>query len=133
MIPAGVSALDGNVLMLNRYYAAIRVVSIRRALSMLYREMAEVVHVGDVIKQTERTFENINALLEGYDATLADMKMIVVYLRDSSDYPMVTAYLNEHMPPETAYIVVLGAVCRPTWLVEMDGIAVKNNGTFQFF
>ena len=92
----------------------------------------KVVHVGNVIKQTQRTFENINALLEEYDATLSDMKMMVVYLRDSSDCPMVTEYLNEHMPPETAYIVVQGAVCRPTWLVEMDGIAVKGNGNKQF-
>ena len=92
----------------------------------------KVVHVGDVIKQTERTFENINALLEAYDATLTDMKMMVVYLRDASDYPMVVEYLHEHMPPETAYIVVRGAVCRPTWLIEMDGIAIKDNGNPRF-
>lgn len=92
----------------------------------------KVVAVGDVIKQTERTFENINALLEGYGATLSDMKMMVVYVRDSSDCAMITEYLNKHMPPETAYIVVKGAVCRPTWLVEMDGIAIKANGNDEF-
>jgi len=92
----------------------------------------KVVHVGDVIKQTERTFENINALLEGYDATLDDMKMMVVYLRDLSDYPMVTDYLDQRMPSQTAYIVVQGAVCRPTWLIEMDGIAIKANGNSTF-
>ena len=41
------SALNGSVLVLNKYYAAIRVVSVRRALSMLYRQLAEVVHVED--------------------------------------------------------------------------------------
>ena len=92
----------------------------------------KVVHVGDVIKQTARTLENINALLEGYGATLSDMKMIVVYLRDSSDYTMVMDYLNEHMPPETSFIVVKGAVCRPTWLVEMDGIAITDKGNPAF-
>ena len=92
----------------------------------------KVVHVGDVIKQTERTFENINALLEGYDATLADMKMMVVYVRDFSDYPLVMDCLAERMGPETAYIVVQGAVCRPTWLIEMDGIAIKSNGDSKF-
>jgi len=92
----------------------------------------KVLHVGDVIKQTERTLENINALLDGYGATLSDMKMIVVYLRDTSDYNMVMNYLNEHMPRETSFIVVRGAVCRPTWLIEMDGIAVKDNGKSDF-
>jgi len=92
----------------------------------------KVVHVGDVIKQTARTLENINALLDGYGATLSDMKMMVVYLRDSSDYPMVTEYLDEHMPAGTSYIVVKGAVCRPTWLIEMDGIAIKENGDPEF-
>ncbi|NLF30380.1 MAG: HNH endonuclease [Planctomycetes bacterium] len=47
MAVAATSALQGHVLVLNRYYAAIRVVSVRRALSMLYRRMAEVVHVED--------------------------------------------------------------------------------------
>ena len=47
MIGAAPSALDASVLVLNRYYAAIRVVSVRRAFAMLYRQLAEVVHVED--------------------------------------------------------------------------------------
>lgn len=44
--PAGLSpALSANVLVLNRYYQAIRVVNVRRAFSMLCREMAEVIHI----------------------------------------------------------------------------------------
>lgn len=43
---AGLSpALSANVLVLNRYYQAIRVVNVRRAFSMLCREMAEVIHI----------------------------------------------------------------------------------------
>jgi 5-methylcytosine-specific restriction endonuclease McrA len=42
---ASASALDGNVLVLNKHYAAIRVVSVRRAFSMLVRRMAEVISV----------------------------------------------------------------------------------------
>lgn len=42
---ATASALDGHVLVLNRHYAAIRVVSVRRAFSMLFRRLAEVVSV----------------------------------------------------------------------------------------
>lgn len=38
-------ALSANVLVLNRFYQAIRVVNVRRAFAMLAREMAEVVHI----------------------------------------------------------------------------------------
>jgi 5-methylcytosine-specific restriction endonuclease McrA len=38
-------ALSANVLVLNRFYQAIRVVNVRRAFSMLFREMAEVIHI----------------------------------------------------------------------------------------
>ncbi len=36
-------ALDTNVLVLNRFYMAIRVVNVRRAITLLYRECAEVI------------------------------------------------------------------------------------------
>src|SRR5205814_8049341 len=37
--------LGANVLVLNKFYQAIRVVNVRRAFSLLCREMAEVVHI----------------------------------------------------------------------------------------
>lgn len=44
---ADAGSLSTSVLVLNRLYFAVRVVSARRALSMLYRRMVEVVHVDD--------------------------------------------------------------------------------------
>jgi len=45
-VAAGLSAaLSANVLVLNKHYQAIRVVNVRRAFSMLCKEMAEVVHI----------------------------------------------------------------------------------------
>lgn len=41
----GVVALSASVLVLNRYYQAIRVVNVRRAFSLLCRALAEVVHI----------------------------------------------------------------------------------------
>src|SRR5271154_4032283 len=43
--PGGGSALNANVLVLNRFYQAIRVINVRRAFSLLCRELAEVVHI----------------------------------------------------------------------------------------
>jgi 5-methylcytosine-specific restriction endonuclease McrA len=41
----GIVALSANVLVLNRFYQAIRVVNVRRAFSLLCRALAEVVHI----------------------------------------------------------------------------------------
>ena len=41
------SALECQVLVLNKHYMAIRVTSAKRAFSLLYRDLAEVVHVED--------------------------------------------------------------------------------------
>lgn len=38
------SVLDSSVLVLNRFYMAIRVINVRRALTLLYRECAEVIN-----------------------------------------------------------------------------------------
>ena len=42
---APVCALSANVLVLNRFYQAIRVTNVRRAFSLLCRELAEVIHI----------------------------------------------------------------------------------------
>lgn len=40
-------ALSSSVLVLNRYYMAVHVVNVRRAFGLLYRDLAEVIHVED--------------------------------------------------------------------------------------
>ena len=92
----------------------------------------EVLHIGNVIKQTERTIENISSLLEEAGASFDDMKLIVVYLRDRSDYMQVQQYLQQHLSTSTAHIIVKGAVCRTDWLIEMDGIAVTEHRDNRF-
>lgn len=47
MIAAEYSALDSHVLVLNKHYAAVRVVTARRAMSLLVRRIAEIVSVED--------------------------------------------------------------------------------------
>lgn len=47
MVHANAPALNASVLLLNRLYMAVRVVSAKRALTLLYRELCEVVHVED--------------------------------------------------------------------------------------
>ena len=39
------NALSSSVLVLNRFYMAVHVVNVRRALGLLFRELAEVIHL----------------------------------------------------------------------------------------
>ena len=52
MFTADTSALSSNVLVLNRHWAAIRVVSARRAFCMIFKEIAEIVSFEDKQYQT---------------------------------------------------------------------------------
>lgn len=82
-----------------------------------------IVHAGDVLKQLDRTVENMEALLAKADATLADMAQIIVYVRDPADHAEVTQGVRERFG-ETPMVSVLSNVCRPGWLVEIEGIAI---------
>jgi len=86
----------------------------------------QVVHKGDVMRQLERALENVDALLQSGGAKFGDMKYLIVYLRDPTDYARINQYLDFHLPGLPAFIVE-AAVCRPEWLVEVEGIAVAPN------
>lgn len=83
----------------------------------------EIVHPGDVAKQLDRTLENVEALLARAGAALTDMGSFIVYIRDPSDYGLAWSVMRErfgHAPVE----VIEARVCRPGWLIEVEGIAI---------
>jgi enamine deaminase RidA (YjgF/YER057c/UK114 family) len=92
----------------------------------------QIVHPGDVGRQAERMLENIHALLSNYDSTMEDLKLAVVYLRDPADAAIVEEILSKRLPADLPRIMVNGAVCRPGWLVEMEGVAVNGKGDAAF-
>ena len=92
----------------------------------------EILHVGDVRTQTERVFDNIEALLAEGNGKLADMKQAIIYLRDGADMNIVKEVVDRRMSPETGRMIVRGPVCRPGWLVEIEGIAVNTQGDKKF-
>jgi 5-methylcytosine-specific restriction endonuclease McrA len=53
------SALNANVLVLNKFYQAIRVINVRRAFSLLCRELAEVVHI-ETDAKGQSNWQNFN-------------------------------------------------------------------------
>lgn len=94
----------------------------------------QVLHVGDVVQQTRRMWENVETLLSEAEATFADVMQIIVYLRDTADAERVTAMFRERFP-DIPTVVTLAPVCRPTWLIEMECIAVcaANNPEYPAF
>ncbi|MDE2030189.1 MAG: hypothetical protein KGI97_06455 [Alphaproteobacteria bacterium] len=91
--------------------------------------IGRVVHPGDVMKQLDRTLENIDALLRSGSARIEDMAHMIVYMRDPTDYSSIAAALRERLPDVPA-VIVQGAVCRPEWLIEIEGIAISANDDF---
>jgi len=85
-----------------------------------------VVHPGDVLLQLDRALGNIDAVLRSGSARLADMMYLTVYLRDPTDFAHVDASLCERFPG-LPFVIVQGAVCRPEWLIEIEGVAVRDH------
>ncbi|MDF9831753.1 Rid family hydrolase [Parabacteroides sp. PF5-6] len=91
----------------------------------------EIVHPGNILKQTGRMLENIEVLLQEAGAGLKDVMQAIVYLRDTADYLPVKKYLQTHYP-DLPHLIVLAPVCRPGWLIETECIAVTGEGNKNF-
>lgn len=85
------------------------------------------VGVGDVAAQTEQAMANIAMLLDEAGATLADIVKVTVYLVDpryrEPVYRVIGRWLTGVHPVSTGLVV--SALARPEWLVEVDVIAVR--------
>ncbi len=91
----------------------------------------EVVHVGNIEKQTYRMWENVEALLNEGGMSYDDVMQIVVYLRDLADYDLVKRLFDQKFP-NMPLVITLAPVCRPTWLIEMECVAVQKTDNSQF-
>jgi enamine deaminase RidA (YjgF/YER057c/UK114 family) len=83
-----------------------------------------VMYPGDVVKQTHRMWDNVEALLKEADCTYDDVSVMIVYLRDTADHLTVSRLYQERFP-EKPHVIVHAPVCRSGWLVEMECMAVK--------
>ncbi len=84
----------------------------------------QVMYERDVVKQTRRMWENVETLLAEAGCTFDDVPLLIVYLRDTSDYAVVKALYEERFAGKP-YVIVHAPVCRSGWLVEMECMAVK--------
>lgn len=91
----------------------------------------EVMYVGDIVRQTQRMWENVEALLKEAGCDFGDIAQIIVYLRDIGDYAIVSDLFRQRFP-QTPYVITLAPVCRPTWLIEMECVAIRHADNAEF-
>jgi enamine deaminase RidA (YjgF/YER057c/UK114 family) len=86
----------------------------------------ESIGIGDVEAQADKAMANIKMLLEEAGGTLADIVKVTVYLTDpryrEPVYRTMGRWLKGVFPVSTGLVV--SALARPEWLVEIDATAV---------
>ena len=85
------------------------------------------VGTGDVRAQAEQAMRNIDTLLREAGSELADIVKVVIYLVDpryrETVYRVIGKWLKGVHPVSTGLVV--SALARPEWLVEIDVTAVR--------
>ncbi|QBE49313.1 RidA family protein [Leucobacter triazinivorans] len=86
----------------------------------------ESVGIGDVTAQTEQAMANIKMLLEEAGSRIEDIVKVTIYIIDpryrEDVYRTVGKWLKGVYPVSTG--IVVQALARPEWLVEIDATAV---------
>ena len=89
-------------------------------------DTSENVGVGDPVAQAHQVMGNIQQLLEECGAQMMHLTKLVVYLTDIRHrepvYKVMGEYIKDVHPVCTGLVVV--ALARPEWVVEIDATAV---------
>ncbi len=89
-------------------------------------DTAESVGIGDPVAQTHKVMQNIVQLLDECGAAMAHVTKLVVYITDvrhrEAVYRTMGEYIRGVHPVCTGLVIV--ALARPEWLVEIDATAV---------
>ena len=93
-------------------------------------ETRESLHIGDAGKQADKAMSNIAMLLEEAGSELDHIVKVVVYLTDTRYrepvYRAMGKWLKGVFPVSTGLVV--SALARPEWVVEIDATAVIPEG-----
>lgn len=92
-------------------------------------ENGESIHPGDIRAQTQRTYENIKALLASEGADFHDIARMTCYLADFRYYDEFNEVRNaffdgEGLSPYPASTCIEARICRPELMVEIEAIVI---------
>lgn len=94
----------------------------------------DVIGVGDVVMQTKVMLENVELLISKEnlnnngvkvkkEVDLNNLALARIYVKFEEDLEKVIAICEEHLPTDVPRTYVVADVCRPDWLVEIEGVA----------
>ncbi len=93
------------------------------------------VAAADVVAQTKQALENVRAVVEGGGGTVRDVVRLQTFLTRVQDIPGFMKARSEVFPgwfPDGAYppntLLVVSALVRPEFLVEIEAMAVRPAG-----
>ena len=85
-----------------------------------------VVGPGDIVAQTEQAYRNLERVLEAAGSSLNDLVKLTVFLTREEDlqpYREMRGRLRPEPPPAST-LVVITALARPEFLIEVEAVAV---------
>jgi enamine deaminase RidA (YjgF/YER057c/UK114 family) len=86
----------------------------------------KLVGPGDITRQTEQVFDNLQALLAADGATFDDVVKLTIFVTDISQRPKVSAvrsrYLTGRKPTST--FVEVRKLASDDWLIEVEALGV---------
>lgn len=89
-------------------------------------DTAKNIESGDPVEQTHKVMQNIRQLIEEAGGRMEHLVKVVVYITDirhrEAVYRTMGQYIKGVHPVSTGLVVQ--ALARPEWLVEIDGTAV---------
>lgn len=90
-----------------------------------------IVGAGDITKQTEQIFENIEKILDGAGGTPRDIVRLGLYLTDTKQYAKVSEVRARFFqaPYPVSTCVGVASLVEEEALIEIDAVAMLGRGT----
>lgn len=86
-----------------------------------------IVGKGDIAAQTEQTMKNVQTVLEACGATFNDLVKLTIYVVSGQDitkgFEASRKYFKDVINQPIVTVVIVPALGRPDFLLEVDGIA----------
>ncbi len=94
----------------------------------------DVIGIGDIVIQTKVTLENVGLLISkknlnnngvkvNKEVDLNNLMLVRIYVKFEEDFEKVISVCEKHLPENLPRTYVVADVCRPDWLVEIEGVA----------
>ena len=92
-------------------------------------EKGNIVGIGDVAAQTQKTLENIGAILERLGASFRDVVKVTIWLSHFRDYAAMNEVYARFFPePRPVRACVRADLAFPELLVEIEATAIVGSG-----